>query len=182
MSDGPMKLLASVVVVGGIIAYALPDFVERLQSAAPAPAQQTAASARPQQPVAAQRPASGFGTVALNADGAGHFHAQIEIDGLTMQMLVDTGASIVALRAEDAANLGINPLPDEYNIRLSTANGEIHAARVRLREVRLENITVSDVDAVVMPQGALAQSLLGMSFLRKLSSFEIASGQLVLKP
>lgn len=182
MSDGPMKLLASALVVGGIIAFAMPDFIERLQPASPPPVQQTVAAARPVQPVVAPKPASGFGTVALSSDGAGHFHARIEIDGAMIQMLVDTGASIVALRAEDAANLGINPMPDEYNVRVSTANGDIQTARVRLREVRLENITVYDVDAVVMPQGALAQSLLGMSFLRKLSSFEIAAGQLVLRP
>lgn len=126
--------------------------------------------------------ASGFGSVALNADASGHYTAQVEIDGQTMPMLVDTGATIVALRHEDAMNLGIQAAPGDFTARMSTANGQILAARKRLREVRVENITVTDVDAVIMPPGALAHSLLGMSFLRKLASFEIASGQLILKP
>ena len=131
-------------------------------------------------PVSAR--ASGFGTVALDPDRSGQYHAQIEIAGQIMPMLVDTGATLIALRHEDAALLGLHPLPGEFNVQISTANGELKAARTVLREVRLDNITVTDVDAVIMPEGALARSLLGMSFLKKLSGFEIASGQLLLKP
>lgn len=147
-----------------------------------APQQQGAAPQQQSLHAMAPRAASGFGSVALNADGAGHYTAQVEIEGHTTPMLVDTGASIVALRHEDAMSLGLQAAPSDYTARMSTANGEIFAARKRLREVRIENITVTDVDAVIMPQGALSHSLLGMSFLKKLASFEVASGQLVLKP
>ena len=126
--------------------------------------------------------ASGFGNVVLNADRSGHYFAQVEIDGQRVPMLVDTGASIIALRYEDASSLGIYPSPSDFTVRISTANGEMRAARVNLREVRLDNITVPDVDAVVLPAGAADKSLLGMSFLKKLASFEISEGRLVLRP
>lgn len=133
-------------------------------------------------PVSAPRAAAGFGSVVLKADAGGHYQAQIEIEGQRIPMLVDTGATIVALRSEDAARLGLNPAPADFTISISTANGELRAARATLREVRLENILVTDVPAVIMPQGALGQSLLGMSFMKKLSSFQSAGGELVLKP
>lgn len=154
--------------------------IEFSRAPAPQPAPQTASVSRQQAPAPAR--ASGFGSVVLKADAGGHFHAQIEIDGQRIPMLVDTGATIVALRAEDAQRLGVNPMPSDFTIKISTANGEIRAARANLREVRLENLTVTDVAAVVMPPGVLAQSLLGMSFMKKLGSFQVANGELVLKP
>lgn len=148
-------------------------------AAPPAARTQTVAVAQPQ-PAPAK--ASGFGAVILKADPAGHFHAQIEIDGQRIPMMVDTGATIVALRAEDARRLGLNPMPSDFTVPISTANGEIRAARMNLREVRLENLIVTDVAAVVMPQGVLSQSLLGMSFMKKLGSFQVANGELALRP
>lgn len=96
-------------------------------------------------------------------------------------MLVDTGASLVALTDADARSLGLKLRPAEYRIRMSTANGVIAAAAVHLDELTLGEITVRRVDAVVMPAGALETSLLGMSFLKRLSAFEIAAGRLLLK-
>ncbi len=138
--------------------------------------------ARPQRVPRQQSGASGFGAVMIAADSGGQFNSRVEIDGRMIPMLVDTGATVVALRAQDARRLGINPMPSDYTVKISTANGDIRAARTRLRAVRIENITVHDVDAVVMPERALGKSLLGMSFLRKLSRFEVASGNLVLRP
>ena len=63
---------------------------------------------------------------------------------------------------------------------MSTANGSVNAAPVTLREVRIDRIVLRDVDAVVLPQGRLSGSLLGMSFLRRLASFEVSKGRLVL--
>ncbi|MDP4595015.1 MAG: TIGR02281 family clan AA aspartic protease [Beijerinckiaceae bacterium] len=126
--------------------------------------------------------ASGFGDVTIAADKGGQYSSQVEIDGQSIPMLVDTGATVVSLRAEDAQKLGIVPMPGDYTVKLSTANGEITAARTTLRSVRIDNITVNDVDAVILPEGALHKSLLGMSFLNKLQKFEVASGNLVLRP
>ncbi len=126
--------------------------------------------------------ASGFGTVKLKRDQSGHYSARIEIDGLVVPMLVDTGATVIALRYEDASRLGINPPPSDYTVPIATANGEVKVAKTNLREVRLDNITVTNVQAVIVPQGALSQSLLGMSFMNKLGGFEFSGGELVLKP
>lgn len=125
---------------------------------------------------------AGYGRVELAPDHFGQYHAEVEIDGRRLPMLVDTGASFVALTYADAAAVGVRPMPSDFNIRMSTANGMAAAAAVRLREVHLDTIVVDDVPAIVMPQGAAATSLLGMSFLKKLRSFEIAEGNLVLKP
>jgi aspartyl protease family protein len=64
---------------------------------------------------------------------------------------------------------------------VNTANGTVKAAQVRLREVQIGRIAVRDVEAVVMPPGRLAGSLLGMSFLKRLASFNVSGGTLVLR-
>lgn len=157
------------------------DGMEFNRTAAPPPAiTQAARSPAPSAP--ASQPARGFGDVRLQADRGGQYHANVEIDGQTVPMLVDTGATVVALRQEDAQRLGISVMPSDFTNPVSTANGQISGARVRLREMRVENIVVHDVTALVLPQGALQKSLLGMSFLRKLAKFEVSGDNLILRP
>lgn len=198
MSTNPIKLFAfaglAAVVAAGILgqtidepvagrgAASTPGWVQAFFSGPQQDIPPQQASARSATPQPAQRSVSGFGRVVLNPDRAGQYRALVEIDGHTIPMLVDTGATVVALRYEDAAMLGINPSPSDFVVPIATANGELRAAPARLREARLENIVVPDVRAVVLPQGALGQSLLGMSFMSKLAGFEIAGGQLVMKP
>ncbi len=118
--------------------------------------------------------------VALSANAEGHYVADAVIDGGRVAVMVDTGATAVALTDATARRLGIHPAASDYRERLSTANGVVLAARVTLDEVRLGNVALRDVTAVVVPGGALPVDLLGMSFLSRLSRFEIAGGQLVL--
>lgn len=125
--------------------------------------------------------ASGYGKMELAPDSRGHYHASVELEGRNLKMLVDTGASVIALTDQDAGFLGIRPMPSDYTITMQTANGNSKAARVRLREVRIGSIRVNDVDAIIMQPGASAESLLGMSFLRKLAGFEIAQGKLIMR-
>jgi len=125
---------------------------------------------------------SSFNSVTLEADRNGHYRADVEVFGRRIKMLVDTGATIVALTNEDADALGVRPMPADFTLSLGTANGAVQAAAVRLAEVRIGGITAQDVPAVVMPQGAMRESLLGMSFLKKLGGFEVAGGKLILKP
>lgn len=179
MSSSPVKMFAFAGLAAAMVAGMVSQHVEQAQQPAAVPA---APVVRPAAAPAIASMARGFGSVAIKRDNNGHYQAQIEIDGLRIPMLVDTGATIVALRSEDAERVGLNPAPSAYNAPISTANGQIMAARITLREVRLDNITVSNVPAVIMPRGALSQSLLGMSFMNKLSKFEIADGELVLKP
>jgi aspartyl protease family protein len=87
-------------------------------------------------------------------------------------MLVDTGASYVALSAEDADRLGVTPRPSDFTMTMYTANGRAKAAPVRLHAVHVDTLSVYDVDAVVAQPGAMNGSLLGMSFLRRLTRFE----------
>jgi aspartyl protease family protein len=95
--------------------------------------------------------------------------------------VVDTGATQIALRESDAARLGFHPTPRDYSIRVHTANGMTRAAVVRLRMVEIGGIVVRDVDAMVLPDEALSENLLGLSFLSKLKRFEYAKGQLILE-
>lgn len=117
----------------------------------------------------------------VEGDRRGHFLVRPRVEGADLVMLVDTGASTVALTAEDAARAGIRPGPGEFTITVSTANGMARAAPVRLREVRVGEIVVRDVEATVMTPGRSGTSLLGMSFLRRLRGFEIADGKLTLR-
>lgn len=120
-------------------------------------------------------------TLTVAADYSGHFMVHPGIDGFRVRMMVDTGASLVALTAADAQSLGIKLRSDDYTMRLSTANGTVRAARVNLREVRLGGIVVRNVEAVVLPEGALGVSLLGASFLGKLKGYEVQAGRMVLR-
>ena len=83
-----------------------------------------------------------------------------------IDILVDTGASSIALRESSAARLGIHPSARDYNIRMQTANGIGKAARVTLNRIELGGITVRDVEALVIPDEALSTNLLGMSSCR----------------
>jgi aspartyl protease family protein len=87
----------------------------------------------------------------------------------------------VTLRESDAARLGIRPSRGDYTARVSTANGSIKAARTRLARVEVGDIAVSDVAALVLPDEALGQNLLGVSFLSRLKRYEYANGRMVLE-
>jgi aspartyl protease family protein len=119
--------------------------------------------------------------VTVTGDLMGHFVVHPMLDGRRLRMLVDTGATVVALSFEDARAAGIQVAPRDFTRAIATANGIIEAAPVRIGEIRLGAIVVRNVDALVLPRGRLATSLLGMSFLKRLNSFEISRGQLTLR-
>ena len=147
----------------------------------PAPAAQRTSAPTPALPAAAVRAPLPSGQMEIAADPLGQYATDVEIDGRTIRMLVDTGASSVALTSEDAAALGLIRAKEDFKVRVTTANGVASAALAHLWRLRIGAIQIYDVDALVFPPGALAQDLLGMSALRKLSSFEISGGRLVLK-
>ena len=95
--------------------------------------------------------------------------------------LLARGASVVALNESTAARFGLRPMPADYKAAVSTANGTIKAAPARLAMVDLGGIIVRDVDAMVLPDEALSENLLGLSFLSKLKRFEYANGKMVLE-
>ena len=120
-------------------------------------------------------------SVTLVADSQGHFLVEPIINGIRLRMLVDTGATLVVLAREDAHRIGINPLPADFRATVSTANGSVLVAPVLLKEVMVGDLSVRDVSAAVFPDNRLQVGLLGMSFLSKLSRFEVAGARLVLK-
>jgi aspartyl protease family protein len=128
---------------------------------------------------------NGGGTVALNATPApvsaspsarnivltkgrsGHFEVEARVDGRRLELLVDTGATHIALRESAAARLGIHLRPSDYTVNVSTANGVTKAALVQLRTVEVGDIIVRDVPAIVHSDQGLGVNLLGMSFLSR---------------
>jgi aspartyl protease family protein len=111
----------------------------------------------------------------------GHFLARVELNGFTLNMLVDTGASTVVLRPADAQKLGIDTERLRYNVPVQTANGTTYAAQVKLKRVAVGAIEFTEIDALVSKPGALRDSLLGMSFLNRLKSYEFSGDFLTLR-
>lgn len=121
------------------------------------------------------------GAVELAAGPNGHFFADAEINGRRIPVMVDTGASLVALSHEDAQRAGIYVTAGDYKYTVSTANGPAKIAVVNLDRVSIGSITVYNVRAAVGERGALRTTLLGMSFLGKLRRAEMRQGRLILE-
>jgi aspartyl protease family protein len=111
----------------------------------------------------------------------GHFIVKTQVNGVSMVMLVDTGASTVVLKPGDAQRLGIDVDGLRYSVPVQTANGTTYAAHVRLRNLTLGPISLDDVEALVAKPGALKENLLGMSFLSRLRSYEFTTDLLTLR-
>jgi aspartyl protease family protein len=111
----------------------------------------------------------------------GHFMAKTQVNGIGLSMLVDTGASTVVLKPADAQRLGIDVDRLRYVVPVQTANGTTYAAHVRLRNLTLGPINLTDVEALVAKPGALRENLLGMSFLSRLRSYEFSGEFLTLR-
>ncbi|BAL79839.1 TIGR02281 family clan AA aspartic protease [Bradyrhizobium cosmicum] len=124
---------------------------------------------------------SGGRSLNIPRDGRGHFQTEGRIDGQRIGFMIDTGASVVALNQTSAARFGLRPSRGEYNATVSTANGTIKAARTRIAMLDVGGLIVRDVDAMVLPDEALSENLLGLSFLSRLKRFEYANGQMVLE-
>ena len=121
------------------------------------------------------------GTMVLRAAPDGHYYTRARINGRSVDAVVDTGASLVALSYADARKAGLNMSALDFNITMQTANGKGYAALVNLDELRIGSVRLTDVRAVVAQRGKLGISLLGMSFLGRLSRADMRSGELILK-
>ncbi|MDX2288849.1 MAG: TIGR02281 family clan AA aspartic protease [Hyphomicrobiaceae bacterium] len=131
--------------------------------------------------VSEQRSATGEVAVRIRHRSDGHFVARGDVNGARLVMLVDTGASTVVLKPADAERAGINVGSLSFTVPVRTANGTGYAAPVRLRQISIGGITVEDVEALVARPGSLSESLLGMSFLRRLRSYEFSGDYLTLR-
>jgi clan AA aspartic protease (TIGR02281 family) len=117
-------------------------------------------------------------TLIYRIDQRGHVALTAMVNGAPVRFLVDTGASRVTLTAEDARAAGIDPGRLVFNQRSQTANGLAREAPVTLREIRIDRLSIDNVSAAVNEN--LTVSLLGMSFLRRLKSFEMRDGALTI--
>lgn len=117
-------------------------------------------------------------SIVYTATEGGHVVIDAAVNGVPIRMLVDTGASLVTLTPEDARAAGIDPDHLIFNARANTANGAARMAPVTLREIRIDQLSVYDVPAAVLEN--LNVSLLGMSFLAQLQSYEMRDGRLTI--
>jgi aspartyl protease family protein len=128
---------------------------------------------------ASGQPTPGSGAVAKGADG--HFWADAQVNGQPVHFLVDTGATAVALTPEDAQRLGFKPADLKYGYNVTTAGGSSRAAAVTLTSVSVNGARLDDVQALVVADG-LDVSLLGMSYLGRLTRFEATRDTLRFEP
>ncbi len=160
-----MRAVLLFVVVVGVVSVTAPRYLEQFfAQRRPETARTAADNTRSQRPA---QTSTGYRTVTLNSDRRGHFQVEARIDGRAVGLVVDTGASRIVLRETSAARLGIFPRASEYTGRATTANGVAKFAPVRLASVEVNGITVRNVDAAVMPDDALHENLLGMTFLSR---------------
>jgi aspartyl protease family protein len=116
-------------------------------------------------------------SLTLRAQSDGYAYIEATVNGEPMRMAFDTGAAIVSLTQQDAVKAGIAGNL-KYSMPFGTANGRAFGAPVTLREIRIGQLVIADVDAVVMQN--LNTSLLGQSFLKRLESYQMRDGVLTL--
>ena len=118
-------------------------------------------------------------SVVLRRSPDGHFQARLQVNGVPVDFIVDTGASEIVLTQRDAVRIGFDPNELRYYGRASTANGSVRTADVRLEVVKLGDITDYGLTASVN-EGDLFGSLLGMSYLNRFSEVRISGDEMFL--
>ncbi len=194
VSSGTVSLFSAVAVAiaaaaGGAYGLKHSDDVRRLvsQFSAPhAPAsddqEQTAAldSSTASNAADASGAAENDGGVTLRAGDYGHFETSADVNGRSIDVMVDTGASLVALTYEDAERAGIFLRSADFTHSVSTANGTAKIAPIHIGSISIGGITVRNIEGAVSQPGKLHKTLLGMSFLGRLSRVDMRAKTLVL--
>lgn len=169
--------LAAIVGLCAISAVASAETFLRLAERGPA---LRAASAQAAEPLGPADPAA-LPSAAIAKASDGHYWAEGRVNGAKVRFLVDTGATAVALTAEDARRLGLEPEKLNFTYKVVTAGGEARAAAVKLASVSVAGAEIDNVDAMVIDRG-LDTSLLGMTYLGRLASFQATRESLILHP
>lgn len=121
------------------------------------------------------------GIAQLHRNWDGQFHAEAEVNGVPLQMMIDTGATMVTIPYEEAARIGVDVARLDYTIPVVTASGRSAVAPIHLSSIRIGRVAVFDVEASVAPPGELKSALLGMTFLGRLSEASFRRGVLILR-
>jgi aspartyl protease family protein len=163
-----MRSLVIVSIMIVLVAAAAPSIFERYKPAGPAALRADVPATKSHHPRQVE--------IAVESDG--HFYVDAEVNFRPVRLMVDTGASVVVLRQSDAADVGFRPRPGEFDRPVSTANGTALAAETTLDSIRVRDIEVADVRALVLPDDQLPVSLLGATFLGRLGRYEVSGGTL----
>jgi aspartyl protease family protein len=172
MKFAPFILITTM--FAALVAWFAPGDAADQAGIAPAAAQQEASEL-----AMVQEDVWGSGEVVLNRARDGHFYAEVTVDANSALMLVDTGASMVALTAEDADAMGIHWSPDDVKPVARGASGLVYGVEVKVERMQVGDFDARSVDAIVVPDG-LAVSLLGQSFLSQVPRVEIDGQRMIL--
>jgi aspartyl protease family protein len=118
--------------------------------------------------------------VRLPADERGHFLAGFILNGRSVEALIDTGATTVAINRTTARRIGLHLRNVDFKYEVRTANGATRAASATIERMQIGRISVENVPAAVLDDAALDGTLIGMSFLNRLSKFQVEGGSLLL--
>ncbi len=168
-----LVMFASVVIAAVIALVVAPRFQEEAARSDAAPV--TVAVATPE-PAALPGSRAAF----IDRENDGHFWTRADVSGTQVKFMVDTGASIVALTYFDAQRLGLKPEELNFDSEIRTAGGITYGAPVTLASIRIGRVEIENVNAVIL-RTELEQSLLGMTFLGELNSYEVRQGQMIIR-
>ena len=165
-------VMFTAVFIAMVIAFGV---APRLKEQAAAPAPVTVAVATPE-----PTPSTGSRAAFIDREDDGHFWTRADVSGTQVKFMVDTGASIVALTYFDAQRLGLKPEELDFDSEIRTAGGITYGAPVMLESIRIGKVEIENVNAVIL-RTELEQSLLGMTFLGELNSYEVRQGQMIIR-
>lgn len=164
-------IVAASLVAATAILFVIPKLNEREAHSAPEPVSQ----------VSETRQQISFANAAIiDREPDGHYWTRADVDGTAVKFMVDTGASTVAITYRDAQRIGLKPEELDFKWEIRTAGGIVHGAAVTLEKIRIGQVEVENVEGMVLREG-LDQSLLGMTFLGELYSYEFRKSQLLIR-
>ncbi|MGI9484266.1 MAG: retropepsin-like aspartic protease family protein [Hyphomicrobiales bacterium] len=177
--ESPLKLMTSWIATGAALMIGFSNLTPLLKLEVPK-GTITTVSKSATVPSPELRTSASGGTFEIPAAQNGNFYTSAEINGEDIDVVIDTGATYVTLSYEDAEGAGLDPDNLSYTVPMRTANGVTMGALTELDDVSVGGISVGGVEAIVAEAGTLDITLLGMSYLSRISSFKVEGRQLVL--
>jgi aspartyl protease family protein len=177
-----VKAALGLVIGGGLLLGFVAPF-DRFEHVSARPETSRASAAAPVKPKrpnpAPARPARWGGETRLERAPNGHFYANAAVNGQPIELVVDTGASTVALTVEDARRAGINVDPSRFDVIGTGASGPVRGHPVTIRSISVDSREVRNLDGVVLE--GLEVSLLGQSYLSRLEEVRMSGGEMILR-
>jgi aspartyl protease family protein len=172
-----LPMLAAAMMIAAAVVFFIVPKTEGMDGITPAAASLTKTGT----PEITSSPRANFDKAAIiSREADGHYWTRADVEGTDVRFMVDTGASIVALTLHDAQRIGLIPSELEFDNEVRTAGGTTKGAYVVLDRVRIGRVEMEGVSAMVLKEG-LEQSLLGMSFLGELYSYEFKGDTLIIR-